>query len=92
MNASRAEEVALLALAWLVANDDLLPTFQGASGVSAEDMRAGARDPVFLASVLDFLMMDDAWVIAICDHLGVPYDTLFQTRQQLPGGDVPNWT
>jgi len=92
MNATRAEEVALLALGWLVGNDDLLPVFQGASGVSAEDLRAGARDPVFLASVLDFLMMDDAWVIAVSDHLGVPYDTLFQIRQSLPGGDLPNWT
>lgn len=92
MNATRAEEVALLALGWLVGNDDLLPVFQSASGVSAEDMRAGAQDPAFLASVVDFLMMDDAWVIAVSDHLGMPYDALFQVRQTLPGGDLPNWT
>ena len=92
MNATRAEEVALLALGWLVGNDELLPVFQGTSGVSAEDMRMGARDPAFLASVLDFLMMDDAWVIAACAHLGLPNDTLWQTRQLLPGGDLPNWT
>ncbi|WP_420397445.1 DUF3572 domain-containing protein [Nioella sp.] len=92
MNATRAEEVALLALGWLVSNDDLLPVFQGASGVSADDLRAGAQDPAFLASVLDFLLMDDAWVIAVCDHLVVPYETLYQVRQMLPGGDLPNWT
>ncbi|MGI3184212.1 DUF3572 domain-containing protein [Nioella aestuarii] len=92
MNAGRAEEVALLALGWLVGNDDLLPVFQGASGASADDLRAGAQDPAFLASVVDFLMMDDAWVISVSDHLGLPYDTLFQVRQNLPGGDLPNWT
>ena len=31
-------------------------------------------------------------VIAVCDHLGVPYDTLYKVRQMLPGGDLPNWT
>lgn len=92
MNATRAEEVALLALGWLVGNDELLPVFQGASGVSADDLRAGASDPAFLASVLDFLLMDDAWVIAVCDHLAVSYETLFQVRQTLPGGNLPNWT
>lgn len=92
MNATRAEEVALLALGWLVGNDDLLPVFHAASGASADDLRDGARDPAFLASVVDFLMMDDAWVVAVSDHLKVPYETLFQVRQHLPGGDLPNWT
>lgn len=92
MNATNAEEVALLALGWLVGNEDLLPVFQDASGASAEDLRSGAHDPVFLASVLDFLMMNDVWVVALSDHLGASPDMLFQIRQRLPGGDLPNWT
>jgi hypothetical protein len=88
----RAEEIALLALGWLAGNDDLMPVFLGASGASSEDLRNGANDPAYLGSVLDFILMDDAWVVACCDALSLPYETLMQARQKLPGGELPNWT
>ncbi len=87
-----AETVGLQALGWLATNDDLLPVFQGASGASEDDIRAGARNPEFLGAVLDFLMMDDAWVVAFCDQAGLPYDRPMQARQSLPGGAQVNWT
>ncbi|SFS41060.1 Protein of unknown function [Sulfitobacter marinus] len=87
-----AEALGLQALAWLVANDDLLPVFMDASGVGADDLRAQASDPALLGAVLDFLMMDDAWVIAFCDTIGAQYETLMQSRQALPGGEQVNWT
>ena len=87
-----AEVLGLQVLGWLIANDELLPVFQGASGVSEEDIRNGASDPAFLGSVLDFVMMDDAWVVACCDTVGRPYDSLYQARQALPGGEQVNWT
>ncbi|MEL7265298.1 MAG: DUF3572 family protein, partial [Planctomycetota bacterium] len=34
------------------------------------DLRARAGEPDYLGSVLDFLMMDDAWVTAACDSMG----------------------
>ena len=43
-------------------------------------------------AVLDFLMMDDAWVVAFCDEVAVPYDRLMQARAALPGGEQVNWT
>lgn len=92
MTVGRAEEIALLALGWLAGNDELLPVFLGASGATLEDLRAGASEPSFLGSILDFLMMDDAWVIACCDSLQMPYEALQQARQTLPGGTLPNWT
>lgn len=92
MQQDRAEEIALIALGWLAANEDLLPVFMGASGAGPDDLRNGAGDPAFLASVLDFLLMDDAWVIACCEAAGMAYETLMQARQTLPGGALPNWT
>lgn len=92
MQQDRAEEVALLALGWLAANDELLPVFQGASGAGLEDMRRGAGDPTFLGAVLDFLLMDDAWVTGCCQALEMPCDGLMAARQALPGGALPNWT
>ncbi len=90
--AEKPEDIALKALLWLLGNEDLLPVFIGATGVSGADMRAGAQDPVFLASVLDFLMMDDAWIIAFCDGEGLAYDAPMQARAHLPGGEAMHWT
>lgn len=87
-----AETFALQALAWLAANDDLLPVFLGSTGASEADLKNLAADAAFLAAVLDFLMMDDAWVIAFSDHLAVPYDRIMFMRAALPGGAQVNWT
>ncbi|MCX7566465.1 DUF3572 domain-containing protein [Sulfitobacter sp. F26169L] len=87
-----ADTIALHSLGWLVANEDLLPVFLGATGASETDMRSAAQDPEFLGSVLDFIMMDDAWVIACCDAQDIPYERLAEARQSLPGGGQVHWT
>ncbi len=87
-----AETLALQALAWLVGNDDLLPVFLGATGAGREDLRDRAGDPVFLGAVLDFLLMDDAWIAGLCDALGWAYDQPMQARAALPGGQQVHWT
>lgn len=93
MSSDAAETLALQALAWLVTNDDLLPVFLGSTGAAQEDLRARAAEPEFLGSVLDFLMMNDAWVIAFCDANGAtPYDYPMQARAALPGGAQMHWT
>ncbi len=83
-----AETLALQALSWLARNDDLLPVFMGATGAGAEDMAARATEGAFLASVLDFLLMDDAWVIAFCEDQRLPYLAPLQARAWLPGGEA----
>jgi hypothetical protein len=88
----KAETLALQALEWLVGNDELLPVFLGSTGAGLDDLRAGATDPDFMGSVLDFLLMDDAWVTAFCDAHTLPYDQLMQARAALPGGQAVHWT
>ena len=87
-----AETLALQAVAWLIGNEDLLPVFLGTSGLSEADLRTRLEDPELLASVLDFVMMDDAWVIGFCDAHGLPYERLAQARAALPGGAQVHWT
>lgn len=87
-----AETLALQALEWLVAQDDLLPAFLGSTGATEADLRENAGDPVFLGAVLDFLMMDDAWITAFCDAREIPYEHPFMARQALPGGSEVHWT
>lgn len=87
-----AETTALLALGWLVGNEELLPGFLAASGASVADLARDATTPAFLASVLDYLMTEDAWVMAFCDASNLPYDAPMQARQGLPGGAQIHWT
>jgi hypothetical protein len=87
-----AEIGAMRVLAWLVGRDDLVEVFLGSSGASLDDLRARAAEPEFLASVLDFVLMDDAWVVDCADALDVPPDRVAEMRQALPGGGLPNWT
>ena len=87
-----AEILALEALSWLVGNDELLPVFLGSTGASEADIRARAREPEFLASVLDFLLMDDAWVEAFCLSGDHKPDFPIRARAALPGGSSMSWT
>ncbi len=92
MQRELAETIGLRALAWLAGNEDLLPLFLGSTGASADDMKTRAQEPDFLGSVLDFLMMDDAWVVGFCDQARLGYDEPMRARQALPGGQQINWT
>lgn len=92
MSPEVAETVALQALGWLVGNDDICPTFLGATGSSVDDLRERATDPAFQASVLEFITMDDAWVMAFCDTVNLAYDQPLKARYALPGAEVIHWT
>ena len=87
-----AEILAIKALSWLVGNDELLPVFLGSTGATEADLRQRSKDLEFLASVLDFLLMDDAWVQGFCDAAGCASDFPFRARAALPGGTQVNWT
>lgn len=89
---ARAETMAMQALGWLAADDDLFGTFLVATGAGVDEVRARAADPVFLGSVLDFLLMEDATVTGFCDAAGLPYDAPMRARAALPGGDAVHWT
>ena len=87
-----AEVLALEALSWLVGHDELLPIFLGSSGAGEDDIRARAKDPEFLASVLDFLLMDDGWITEFCQSANYEFDFPLRARAALPGGEAVNWT
>lgn len=92
MKQEQAETMALGCLAWLIGNDELLPVFLGATGVGEGELRDRAAEPEFLGSVLDFLLMDDAWVVECCDAQGLAYDVPMRARAALPGGEQVHWT
>ncbi len=87
-----AETLALRALGWLLAQDELLPGFLAATGAAPGDLAARAGDADFLAAVMDFLLSEDAMVIGFCDAAGLPYEAPLRARAALPGGGAPHWT
>jgi hypothetical protein len=92
MKADAAQVLALQALGWIAADDELFPVFLTATGADAADLRSRALDPEFQGAVLDFLLQDDRWVIAFCDAVGHPYADPQAARAALPGGAMTNWT
>ena len=59
-----AEIVAVQALSFIAGDPERLGLFLAESGIGPETLRHSAADPRFLASVLDFVMRDDATVKA----------------------------
>lgn len=92
MRQNSAEALALQALTWLAADEGLIGDFMATTGASPEDVARNAARPEFLASVLDFLLLEDRWIIAFCDAQGLAYDQPLQARAVLPGGEAMNWT
>ncbi|WP_171326262.1 DUF3572 domain-containing protein [Halovulum dunhuangense] len=92
MRRDDAETLALGALGWIASDPDRAGAFLGASGASVEDLRDRAADPDFLGFVLDFLLMDEASVLAFAESLPCRPEDVMRARAGLPGGDLPNWT
>jgi hypothetical protein len=59
-----AEIVAVQALSFVAGDAERLGLFLAESGIGPETLRSAAADPHFLASVLDFVLRDDATVRA----------------------------
>ncbi len=80
------------ALTFLAEDEDLFGAFLGQAGTDADDVRARAADPGFLGFVLDFLLQDDAQVLAFARAAGMAPEEVALARRALPGGDTPEWT
>ncbi|MEM1264627.1 MAG: DUF3572 domain-containing protein [Pseudomonadota bacterium] len=92
MENPEAETVATSALAWLAEEPDRIGAFLGTTGLDPADVVAAARTPEFLGAVLDFVLSDDALVLAFASAVKVAPERVGRARAALPGGDDPHWT
>ena len=92
MTPQNAEIIALKALEWLIGEEEICNTFLGATGMAQSDLSARATEAVFLSAVLEFICMNDEWVIAFCHAQALAYDVPMQAAQNLPGGERTHWT
>lgn len=92
MQQETAQVIALQALSWIATQDAIFLSFLNATGASASDLGGQAADTEFQGAILDFILGDDAWVVAFCDAQGLRYTEPRAARMALPGGTETNWT
>ena len=92
MTVEEAEIYALKATNWLISKQDLVEVFMASTGVSEITIKNEFHDGVFLAAVLDFLLLDDNWVIDVCQAIRLEPEAMAVVRQLLPGGEKVNRT
>jgi len=92
MNQDDAEFLAIRALGHVAADEDLIGDFMALTGLSPDELRARAGEPEFLGAVLDFLMADEARLLAFCEASSIAPHLPGQARRALPGGEAVHWT
>ena len=78
-----AEIVAIQALSFVAGDPERLGLFLAESGIGPETLRSAAADPHFLASVLDFILRDDATVTAFAAASELDPTTIAAAREVL---------
>ena len=81
-----AEIVAVQALSFVAGDPERLGLFLAESGIGPETLRSAAADPHFLASVLDFVLRDDATVRAFAATSKLDPTTIAAARDALDEG------
>ena len=92
MNKETAETRALEALTWVLSEDDLIKVFMGTTGASQDDLRSNTLNHEFLISILDFVLMDDIWVISCSKFMNIDPSQIQVIKMSLDGGQEVNWT
>ena len=92
MDKEIAETRALEVLTWVLSEDDLIQAFMGATGASQNDLRSNTLSHEFLISILDFVLMNDRWVISCGKFLNIDPSQIQLIRMSLDGGQEVNWT
>jgi len=90
MTPDTAETQALIALAYIAADETLLQALLERTGAGIDDLRSSAANPEFLGAVMDFLLENEEILKGYCESNNIPPETPMQVRQALPGA-APEW-
>ena len=80
-----AEKLAIEALSFIASNSERLGRFLAATGIGPADIRAAAREPLFLAGVLDHLANNETELVAFAAESGNRPEDVLRSRDKLAG-------
>ncbi|MET0277284.1 MAG: DUF3572 domain-containing protein [Pseudorhodoplanes sp.] len=83
-----AEKLAIEALSFIASDSERLGRFLAATGIGPADIRAAAREPLFLAGVLDHLANNETELVAFAKESGSRPEDVLLSRERLAGR---NW-
>lgn len=86
-NRENAEALAIQALGFIAADPELLPRFLAITGIEASAIRHAAREPGFLAGVLQFIAAHEPTLMRFCEETGTPPRDIAVALKALPFGD-----
>lgn len=84
LTAVDAQAVALKAVAFIAADDQLTSRFIALTGCGGDELRRRLSDLAFLGAVLDFILGDEGCTVAFAEHEGFPPETTALARALLP--------
>ncbi len=84
LTADDAQAVALKAIAFIAADEEMLSRFAALSGCGLEELRGQVANPAFLGGVLDFILGDEPTLLAFTDAMELAPETPMMARMKLP--------
>jgi hypothetical protein len=82
-----AEALAIQALGFVAADPELLPRFLAITGIEVSSIRQAAREPGFLAGVLQFIAAHEPTLLRFSEETGIPPQEVSGALRALPFGD-----
>ena len=87
INADGAEQIAIRGLAFIAGDPELLRRFLAITGIEAGNIRASAREPGFLAGVLQFILAHEPTARRFAEETGTDPAAVMAASRALPLGD-----
>jgi Protein of unknown function (DUF3572) len=78
-----AEILAIQALAFIAEEPERLNLFLSTTGIAPAEIRTAAREPGFLAGVLEHMLADESLLIAFADNAGIDPAAVARARSAL---------
>ncbi len=82
-----AEALAIRALGFVAGDPELLPRFLAITGIDAGAIREAAREPGFLAGVLQFILAHEPTLLRFAEETGTQPAAVGKALRALPTGD-----
>ena len=91
MSSEQYEVIALQAVGFILQQDALRDRFMALSGVEVDELRSSLQEPGTLASILEFLINNEADLIATAEELDIKPEEIVRAWRALGGGEGQEW-